>query len=155
MSFSYKVPHRDVVDLKYRGCRTLKRGNTNHRRSSCVYEPMRGSLLLYRCCCYCCTAAVGPCSGRMLLKIKGKCSGQRRSCRSTRSCSRCFCHSLPVLPRLLVRCTPDHGKTTLVDAMLQQSSVFRDNEQVRPQDCCYCCPRHAFCYSQTLHTSDR
>lgn len=25
----------------------------------------------------------------------------------------------------------DHGKTTLVDAMLQQSSVFRDNEQVR------------------------
>lgn len=26
---------------------------------------------------------------------------------------------------------PDHGKTTLVDAMLQQSSVFRDNEQVR------------------------
>lgn len=25
----------------------------------------------------------------------------------------------------------DHGKTTLVDAMLQQSSVFRDNEEVR------------------------
>lgn len=32
------------------------------------------------------------------------------------------CHHDPLL---------DHGKTTLVDAMLQQSSVFRDNEQVR------------------------
>lgn len=42
---------------------------------------------------------------------------------------------------LHVRCTPDHGKTTLVDAMLQQSSVFRDNEQVGPQDFlsfCFC-----------------
>ena len=25
----------------------------------------------------------------------------------------------------------DHGKTTLVDAMLRQSGTFRDNEQVR------------------------
>src|SRR3954463_5865645 len=25
----------------------------------------------------------------------------------------------------------DHGKTTLVDAMLRQSGIFRDNEQVR------------------------
>jgi translation initiation factor 2 gamma subunit (eIF-2gamma) len=25
----------------------------------------------------------------------------------------------------------DHGKTTLVDAMLRQSAVFRDNEKVR------------------------
>ncbi|MGH9612737.1 MAG: GTP-binding protein, partial [Bryobacteraceae bacterium] len=24
----------------------------------------------------------------------------------------------------------DHGKTTLVDAMLKQSGIFRDNEQV-------------------------
>ena len=25
----------------------------------------------------------------------------------------------------------DHGKTTLVDAMLRQSGIFRDNEQVQ------------------------
>lgn len=30
----------------------------------------------------------------------------------------------------------DHGKTTMVDAMLKQSNIFRDN-QVPP--CCSCC----------------
>lgn len=53
--------------------------------------------------------------------------------------TRTFCH--PFGSRIYALCLHvpcsipwsllDHGKTTLVDAMLQQSSVFRDNEQVR------------------------
>ena len=46
--YIYKVPLRDVVGLKSRGCRKLKRVDTEHRRS-CVYE---------RCeVHWCCTAA--------------------------------------------------------------------------------------------------
>ena len=45
---THKVPLRDVVGLKSRGCRKLKRVDTEHRRS-CVYE---------RCeVHWCCTAA--------------------------------------------------------------------------------------------------
>lgn len=35
-----------------------------------------------------------------------------------------------IYPCLTLLSRSDHGKTTLVDAMLQQSAVFRDNEQV-------------------------
>ena len=36
---SYKVPVQDEVGYKYGGGHKLKRVNTEHRRSSCVYEP--------------------------------------------------------------------------------------------------------------------
>ena len=47
-NMQYKVPLGDVVDLKSRGCRELKRGNTGRR--SFVYERCEVHL--------CCTAAV-------------------------------------------------------------------------------------------------
>ena len=55
----YMVPLRDVIDLKSRGCRKLKRGNTDVPMYICLYEvrwcciAAAAAVLLYRCCKYC------------------------------------------------------------------------------------------------------
>ena len=67
-----------------------------------------------------CTRPLCPMGGRVLL-IAQFCRGRLQFCLQS-----------------ICACAADHGKTTLVDAMLKQSKVFRDNQAVQVrfmQDC--------------------
>ena len=87
-TISYKVPLRDVVDLKSRGCRELKRGNTGVPiRCACMsllvhYVRFAGVvptlllLLLHRCC-----------TARVLYWFKGSAGWNRPGCAQDGACA--------------------------------------------------------------------
>ena len=102
--YKVKVPLRDVVGLKSRGCRKLQRGNTGvpmyvyercEVRSCCAAATAAVVplllLLLYSCCRCCCTAAAAAVTpllllllyccrtARMLLKFRGSVGWNRPS----------------------------------------------------------------------------
>ena len=68
----------------------------------------------------------------------------------------CCLDGLPGVLQIAIIAHVDHGKTTLVDAMLKQAKVFRDNQATEVRGVCLSCvavlERHTHTRCCCLHT---